>query len=72
MPVDHRVDNARPEDVVKPRVGKDIVYKDAWALAFLNGGTGDVGTRSSSADSPFHRIGSSQAVDFWQRSRVRA
>lgn len=65
MPVNHLVD-ARQEDVVKPRVGKDIVYKDA----FLNGGSGDVDNRSGNADSPFHRIWNSQAVDFWLRSGV--
>jgi hypothetical protein len=64
VPVNHLVD-ARQEDVVKPRVGKDIVYKDA--LDFLNGGSGDVDNRSSNANSPFHRIWSSQAVDFWLR-----
>jgi len=69
MPVNHLVDT-RQENVVKLRVGKDIVYKDA--LAFLNGGSGDADNRTSNADPPFHHIWNSQAVDFWLRSRVRA
>lgn len=40
MPVNH-LSGTRQENV-KPRVGEDIVYK--YALAFLNGGSGDADT----------------------------
>lgn len=69
MPVNHLVDT-REENVVKPRVGKAIVYKDA--LAFLNSGSGDVDNRTSNTDPPFHHVWNSQAVGFWLHSRVRA
>jgi len=61
MPVNHLVDT-REENVVKPRVGKDIVYKDA--LAFFNGGSGDVDNRTSNTDPLFHHIWNSQVVDY--------
>ena len=54
MPINHLV-GTRRENEVKPRVGKNIVYKDA--LAFLNGGSGDADNRASNADPPFRPTG---------------
>lgn len=54
MPLNHLV-GTRQENEGKPRVGKDIVYKDA--LTFLNGGSGDADNRASNANPPFHPTG---------------